>query len=390
MVSSVFRTFMIQYMIGDSENNTLDNIKNKIQDILNTKFAKDSYIKRKIDIYHDRLNFACPYCGDSRTDNRKKRGNLYLDTLRYHCFNCGEHTGVNTLLHNFGEDLSLDDKITVHEIQQNAKKFERKVSGSQSSMSMTLLDKLAIPKDILFKQLGITSPYRDETASKYLKSRKIDIRDWKYFAYNPLTAELYILNISPNDRVIGYQIRQLDPRSNKQRYLSSRMTKIYSDVFNKDIGGIVERLLLKEPLGQKYIEEEDGIENIVAHLDRLSGIFNIMNVNMGQPLTIMEGPIDSLAIPNSIALQSAAKHLDGFFDDVENVRYLFDNDKTGREMSLKKLKAGKTIFLWSQYLSKIKTKEVVKDLNDLQKKNLFNINEIEKCFSNDEFDVMLV
>jgi len=381
---------MIQYMIGDSENNTLDNIKNKIQEILNNKFAKDSYIKRKIDIYHDRLNFACPLCSDSRTDNRKKRGNLYLDSLKYHCFNCGEHMGINSFLHHFGEDLSLEDKITVHEIQQNAKKFERKISGSQASMSMTLLEKLAIPKDILFKQLGIISPYKNETASKYLKSRMIDIKDWKYFAYNPLTLELYILNISPSDRVIGYQIRQLDPKSNKQRYLSSRMTKIYSDVFNKDIGGIVERLLLKEELGQKYIEEEDGIENIVAHLDRLSGIFNIMNVNMGQPLTIMEGPIDSLAIPNSIALQSAAKHLDGFFDDVENVRYLFDNDKTGREMSLKKLKVGKTIFLWSQYLSKIKTKETVKDLNDLQKKNLFNIDEIEKCFSNDEFDVMLI
>lgn len=371
-------------------NNTLENIKDKIQTILNNKFSKDSYIKRKIDVYHDRWNFACPYCNDSRADVRKKRGNLYLDSLRFHCFNCSHSTGINRLLSDFNEDLSLEDKITVHEIQQNAKKFERKISGSQASMSMTLLDKLAIPKDILFKQLGITSPYRDGTASAYLKSRKIDIRDWKYFAYNPLTMELYILNLSPSGRVIGYQIRQLDPKSNKQRYLSSRMTKIYSDVFNKDIGGIVERLLLKEPLGQKYIEEEDGIENIVAHLDRLSGIFNIMNVNMGQPLTIMEGPIDSLAIPNSIALQSAAKHLDGFFDDVENVRYLFDNDKTGREMSLKKLKAGKTIFLWSQYLSKIKTKEVVKDLNDLQKKNLFNIDEIEKCFSNDEFDVMLV
>lgn len=377
-------------MVGDSENNTLDNIKNKIQDILNVKFAKDSYIKRKIDVYHDRWNFACPYCDDSKSDVRKKRGNLYLDSLRYHCFNCSHSTGVNRLLSDFGEDLSLDDKITVHEIQQNAKKFEKKVSGSQSSMSMNLLTKLAIPKNILFKQLGIISPYKDNTASSYLKSRKIDIRDWKYFAYNPLTSELYILNISPEDRVIGYQIRQLNPKSNKQRYLSNRLTKIYSDIFNKDINSIVERLLLKEPLGQKYIEEEDGIENIMAHLDRLSGIFNIMNVNMNQPLTIMEGPIDSLAVANSIALQSAAKHLDGFFDDVENVRYLFDNDKTGREMSLKKLKENKTVFLWGQYLNTIKINESIKDVNDLQKKNLFNIDEIEKCFSNDEFDVMLI
>ena len=377
-------------MIGDSENNTLDNIKNKIQEILNKKFANDSYIKRKIDVYYDRLNFSCPYCGDSRSDVRKKRGNLYLDSLRFHCFNCSHSTGINRFLSDFNEELSNEDKIAVHEIQQNAKKFEKRVSSSQSSMSMTLLDKLAIPKDILFRQLGIISPYKDVTASNYLKSRMISIKDWKYFAYNPLTKELYILNTSPSDRVIGFQIRQLDPKSHKQRYTSSRLTKIYSDVFNKDINGIVERLLLKEPLGQKYIEEEDGVENIVANLDRLSGIFNIMNVNLSQPLTIMEGPIDSLAIANSIALQSAAKHLDGFFDEVENVRYLFDNDKTGKEMSLKKMKNHKKVFLWGQYLDMIKSKTNIKDINDLQKQNLFNIDIIEKCFSDDEFDAMYI
>ena len=377
-------------MIGDSDNNTLDNIKNKIQEILNKKFANDSYIKRKIDVYHDRLNFSCPYCGDSRSDVRKKRGNLYLDSLRFHCFNCSHSTGINRFLSDFNEELSNEDKIAVHEIQQNAKKFEKRVSSTQSSMSMTLLDKLAIPKDILFKQLGIISPYKDITASNYLKSRMINIKDWKYFAYNSLTKELYILNTSPSDRVIGFQIRQLDPKSHKQRYTSSRLTKIYSDVFNKDINGIVERLLLKEPLGQKYIEEEDGVENIVANLDRLSGIFNIMNVNLSQPLTIMEGPIDSLAITNSIALQSAAKHLDGFFDEVENVRYLFENDKTGKEMSLKKMKNHKKVFLWGQYLDMIKSKTNIKDINDLQKQNLFNIDIIEKCFSDDEFDAMYI
>ena len=377
-------------MIGDSENNTLDNIKNKIQGILNKKFANDSYIKRKIDVYHDRLNFSCVCCGDSLSNIRKKRGNLYLDTLVYHCYNCGAHMGINTLLHRFNEELSNEDKIVVHEIQQNAKKFEKRVSSSKSSMSMTLLDKLAIPKDILFRQLGIISPYKDATASNYLKSRMINIKDWKYFAYNPLTKELYILNTSPLDRVIGFQIRHLDPKSHKQRYTSSRLTKIYSDVFNKDINGIVERLLLKESLGEKYIEEEDGVENIVANLDRLSGIFNIMNVNLSQPLTIMEGPIDSLAIANSIALQSAAKHLDGFFDEVENVRYLFDNDKTGREMALKKMKNHKTVFLWGQYLDMIKSKNNIKDINDLQKQNLFNIDIIEKCFSDDELDAMYI
>ncbi len=374
----------------DNENITLENIKDKLQNILNKKFANDSYIKRRIDVYHDRLNFSCVCCGDSLSDVRKKRGNLYLDTLVYHCYNCGEHMGINTLLHRFGEELSSEDKITVHKIQQNSKKFERRVSGSQSSMSMTLLDRLAIPKMILFKQLGIISPYKNERASSYLKSRMIDIRDWKYFAYDTKGDELYIMNITPSDRVIGYQVRQLNPKSNKQRYISSRLTKIYSDVFSKDINGIVERLLLKEPLGRKYIEEEDGIENIVAHLDRLSGIFNIMNADLTKPLTILEGPIDSLAVANSIALQSAAKHLDGFFDEIETVRYIFDNDKTGKEMTLKKLKEHKTVFLWGKYLDMINSKVKVKDLNDLQKTNQFNRDILEQCFTDDEFDAMYI
>ena len=291
---------------------------------------------------------------------------------------------------DFDEQLSSEDQIVVHEIQQNSKKFEKRVSATQGSMSMNLLDKLAVPKMILFKQLGIISPYKNETASKYLKSRMIDIRDWKYFAYDPKEEDLYILNITPSDRVIGYQTRCLNPKSHKDRYLSRRLTRIYADVFKRDINGITERLLLKEPLGQKYIDEEDGIENIVFHLDRLSGIFNIMNVNMNKTVTIFEGPIDSLSIENSIALQGASKQLDGFFDEIENIRYMYDNDKTGKENSLKKLKSHKPVFLWEQYFQILGQKVDVKDANDLQKMNLFKRDIVEKCFSDDEMDVIYI
>ena len=66
---------------------------------------------------------------------RKKRGNLYLNDLRYFCFNCGYSTGINKLLHDFGEDLSLQDKYKVREIQQNATKFEKKThSGHLCSL----------------------------------------------------------------------------------------------------------------------------------------------------------------------------------------------------------------------------------------------------------------
>jgi hypothetical protein len=142
--------------------------------------------------------------------------------------------------------------------------------------------------------------------------------------------------------------------------------------------------------GEKYIMEEDGVENIQANLDRLSGLFNVMNVDMNMPLTIVEGPIDSLCISNSIALQGATK-LNDYFDDIKKVRYLFDNDKIGKEHSLNKLKSNKKVFLWGMYLKKMNIKSSnIKDINDIIKLNAFNTEIYESCFSEDEFDVLYI
>ena len=376
-------------MNSDSENTLLENIEAKVQQILDRKFSKDSFHKRQIDHYSDRINFACPFCGDSLRDPRKKRFNIYLNSLSCHCFNCNHHSGINSFLKQFDEELSVEDKIQVHEIQQTSKKFERRLSNNQSSFAFQLLDKLAVPKSILFDMLKLSTPYKSKDCSDYLNSRNINIKQWKYFAYNEKSKELYILNINSNDRVIGMQIRQLDPNSKKSRYLTRSLTKIYSDIFKKDLSALIAKLLNAMENGDKYIMEEDGIENIQANLDRLSGLFNVMNVDMNIPLTIVEGPIDSLCISNAIALQGATK-LNDYFDDLQNVRFVFDNDKVGKEHSLNKLKANKKIFLWGMYIKKMNIKNKVKDINDIMRLNMFDKEVYESCFSNDEFDVMFV
>ena len=376
-------------MNSDSENTLLYNIEEKIQKILNDKFKKDSFHKRKIDHYSDRINFACPFCGDSLKDPRKKRFNVYLNSLSCHCFNCNHHSGINSFLKQFDEELSMEDKLQVHEIQQSTKKFEKRISNNQSSFAFQLLDKLAIPKSILFDMLKLNTPYKSKECSDYLNSRNINIKQWKYFAYDEKSKELYILNINSNDRIIGMQIRQLDPNSKKSRYLTRSLSKIYSNIFKKDLSILIERLLKSMNNGDKYIMEEDGIENIQANLDRLSGLFNIMNVDMNNPLTIVEGPIDSLCISNAIALQGATK-LNDYFDDLKMVRFLFDNDKVGKEHSANKLKSNKKVFLWGMYLKKMNIKNKVKDINDIFKLNYFNNEVYESCFSDDEFDVIFI
>ena len=376
-------------MNSDSENTLLDNIEEKVQRILNSKFARDSFHKRQIDHYSDRINFACPFCGDSLRDPRKKRFNIYLNSLSCHCFNCNHHSGINSFLKQFDEELSMEDKIQVHEIQQTSKKFERRISTNQSSFAFQLLDKLAIPKSVLFGMLKLITPYKSKECSDYLNSRCINIKQWKHFAYSEKSKELYILNINSNDRVIGMQIRQLDPNSKKSRNLTRSLSKIYSDIFSKDISILIERLLKSMENGDKYIMEEDGVENIQANLDRLSGLFNIMNVDMNCPLTIVEGPIDSLCLTNAIALQGATK-LNNYFDDLKMVRFLFDNDKVGKEHSLNKIKINKKIFLWGLYIKKMNIKNKVKDINDIVRLSLYNKEVYESCFSDDEFDAIYI
>lgn len=372
---------------SDSDKDIIDSISERLQRILNVSF-KDFY-RKKIDIYSDRLNFCCPICGDSVSDKRKKRGNLYLDSLSYHCYNCGAHYGVNSLLKIFNEELSDEDKIIVHEIQQSSAKFERKSKNHHSSMTLTLLSELAVPKSVFFKTNDLVTPYKNDFCSSYLKGRKIEIKSWKYFAFKESTKELYILNINENDRIIGYQVRQLDEKSKKARYLTTNMSRMYRDIFGRDLSIILTNILKKIELGDKFIEEEDGIDNIVASVDRLSGLFNIMNVNPNLPLTIVEGPIDSLAINNCIALQGATK-MNNYFDNVKDVRYLFDNDKIGKEHTIKKLKEHKFVFLWDKYIKDAKIKQKIKDINDLQRTDNFKVDLFEKCFSDDELDIMMI
>ena len=114
-----------------SDEELLEHIKEKLQRILDRKFANDSFVKRKIDVYHDRFAFSCPVCGDSLHNSRKKRGNLYFNSMQYHCYNCGEHYGVVSLLKLFNQELSLDETIAVREIQQNAKLKSRLAGKSQ-------------------------------------------------------------------------------------------------------------------------------------------------------------------------------------------------------------------------------------------------------------------
>lgn len=104
--------------------------------------------------------------------------------------------------------------------------------------------------------------------------------------------------------------------------------------------------------------------------------FNVDRLDKPKQIALLEGPIDSMFLPNSVAFgnsfpseESLYKLCKTFSCSVDNLVYFPDNpymDKTGKENLNKALKMGLSIFMWSD-----RSMRTCKDINDyiILKKN---------------------
>ena len=95
---------------------SVDRVKGIASSALLKFFGNDP---QRLKIYQggNRLNFCCPYCGDSK-DAKKKRGNLYVDTLTYKCYNGG--CAVFKNLNQFTRDFEINGMLSSDEIAEIA------------------------------------------------------------------------------------------------------------------------------------------------------------------------------------------------------------------------------------------------------------------------------
>jgi len=107
----------------------------RIEDLIHTVLSKEfpgEPSKHKIYRAGNRLNFSCPYCGDSR-DGRKKRGNLYMDSLSYKCYNggCGIFKDMYSILKDFRliDKVNQDEKSDILEVLHSRKEKRKTYYG---------------------------------------------------------------------------------------------------------------------------------------------------------------------------------------------------------------------------------------------------------------------
>ena len=154
-----------------------------------------------------------------------------------------------------------------------------------------------------------------------LLSNKLD-----RFMYSPKDKRIVVLNLAPKDKVIGFQTRSLIKKANS-RYLTYDLEKIY------------------EETGKELVISEEELVSV----KKVSTLFNVMMVDFEREVTMFEGPIDSMFIPNSIGLATAGRSTEEF-DEIPTIRYMFDNDVTGKKKMMEKLRRGRKIFIWEKFL----------------------------------------
>lgn len=318
---------------------------NRVEQVLKDNFSGP---KSEVKLHRDRLNFACPYCGDS-TNAHKKRANIYWKNLIYHCYNdgCSKHTNLVSFLKDYDRSVSNVDDLTffLDYIRTN-----QVTKVTKEYLEVNVFQELkdhSISLDLVKSKLKLVTPSENMRIEKYLKARFMHFK-LEHFMYSEKTDQLYIFNLTPDKKsTVGWQIRNFG--SGRTKYVSFNIEKINHLILDKKI---------------------DLPEEQIIKMNTLSLFFGIFYTDFSKPVNIFEGPIDSFIIPNSIAITGSDKPTD-MFDEIPTVRYFFDNDLAGRRIMEFKLKRKKKVFMWNKLMRDFKIQprlanmKSIKDLNDL-------------------------
>ena len=360
-----------------------------VQNILNKEFSNQQ--KRRAIPYEDRVNFACPYCGDSHKNQHAKRGNLYYNRLIYICFNCDKKTTLDRLCKDFNEVLDPDKKLEMIEHLNSVMTYSD-FEGDFVDAKLEDLIELSELERVFSQDLTPISDFKPIQINggvyKYLLGRGIgpelhqNIYQAKYWKNEDEHEWIIAMLNRRGDKVLGMQIRNLKEGRR-------RMFKIYN----------YENLLEWISIG-KDIEERDMSQLVIYN--KLSYYFNILNVDFGDTITVFEGYLDSLFFPNSIGLVGVNTDYRFLENNNLDLRYFFDNDEAGYKKSEEKLKDNFRVFLWKKLFEDIVSKKKtddpykllyriskVKDINKLSElvPNPYNKLELDKFFSNDILDL---
>lgn len=237
-------------------------------------------------------NFRCCLCGDSKKRLNMKRGFFYRclesDTMRFKCHNCQEASGWS-----LGAWLSIYDKTLQqqynfenfkdgdnHTTGYNLEKAPKQKVVHVRQHSLVKDDSVSIPKELLLHSVRLSDLPPDHLAVKYILGRKIPKRalerllyvdDFNEFSMSLDTHDMEVAEKAPKDAriVIPFLNRNGDD------FVCFQGRALDKDAY-------IRYFTIK-----KYESSEK--------------IFGLDTLKPSKTKLVVEGPLDSLFLPNCVA-----------------------------------------------------------------------------------------
>jgi hypothetical protein len=306
----------------------MNDIETIVRYILTKRFSdpKKQQIGKKTS---NRINFSCPYCGDSNSAE-KKRGNIYFSSKTFKCFNdgcpknfCSVYEFITHWAHKFSIDIA---GIDASDFQPDAESFD--TTQALNTLRNDIINDKLIDTDELVNRFNLKNiDQAPKHTSAYIHAKHRFLFDIPhvhlYIKTDSFHNKLYFINRDiKTNKLIGVYIRNLE---HGIRY---KMIK-YHQILNA--------------LGYQahFTSSELDMINYGA------SYFNITNVDFNQSnVKLVEGQIDSLFLNNSIGVSgiSKSKNLINYISEFTKCYIVVDEDQTQFIMHM--LRNNHYVLLW--------------------------------------------
>lgn len=277
------------------------------------------------------FNFRCPICLDSQKSKIKARGYIYKkkDGLFFKCHNCGLGLSIANLLK--AVDKNLYDSYT----------FEKYKDGNTrtATESETITEYKPKKKFVDIGLPNVTKLPTSHFALKYLLDRKIP-EEYLHLFYFAEDFQEWAFDITNGEYKEKYHSETTD----------SRIIIPFFDRKNELIA-VQGRALYPSKL--RYIT--------LKFDEEATKIFGLERWNPLQKTYVLEGPFDSLFLPNAVAMAGSSVDISKVFEDKENTIFVYDNECRSPEiirLMKKTINKDFSVCIWP-------STNKLKDINDM-------------------------
>ena len=301
----------------------MDYVEDKYIRFLNTRLDKFKNVKSGL------YNFRCPYCGDSQKHRNKARGYFFLKKSEYifKCHNCGMGRSLGNFLKDHAPDLH--DQFILEKYRAGATgKGRHTPNPKYKSAKPNFVSKVADLE-------SIADLNRKHAARVYLEKRQI-----------------------PQEKLSSLYYTE-----RFKTWINSKKPGTFKSLQN-DRGRIIIPLIDREGnwfgvQGRSLLPNTTMRYITIIFDEDKHKVFGLNNVKESDPIYIVEGPIDSLFLDNSVAM--VGSDVDPRTYSWSDYIWVYDNEPRNRQIVERissSIDRGEKVVIWPQSVAE-------KDINDM-------------------------